>query len=98
MTIINERTQFLMAKQSWSEHARQTAALSLLCGINLEKALTSSPKDRERLVTRLRRYLERERLRGAQRHWCYDLNRHIALKQAMDRLVASTGAGKRDIH
>ena len=30
--------------------------------------------------------IERERQRGMRKHWSYDLNRHIALKQALDRL------------
>ena len=39
-----------------------------------------------RTIKRIERLLERERLRGGRRHWSYDLNRHIALKQALDRL------------
>jgi hypothetical protein len=30
--------------------------------------------------------IERERQRGMRKHWSYDLNRHIALKQALDAL------------
>jgi hypothetical protein len=30
--------------------------------------------------------IERERQRGIRKHWSYDLNRHIALKQALDKL------------
>ena len=32
--------------------------------------------------------LSRERKKGLARHWGYDLNRHIALKAARDRLKA----------
>ena len=32
------------------------------------------------------RHLARERNKGLARHWSYDLNRHIALKAARDRL------------
>lgn len=32
------------------------------------------------------RHLARERNKGLSKHWSYDLNRHIALKSARDRL------------
>ena len=35
--------------------------------------------------------MERERLRGMRRHWSYDLNRHIALKQVLDKLRSLAG-------
>jgi len=35
------------------------------------------------------RLIERERQKGVIGHWSYDLNRHIALKQALDRLKAA---------
>jgi hypothetical protein len=65
------------------------AALFILCGIDLDRGLRSGGEERTRLVGRLRRLIERERLRGVNRHWSYDLNRHIALKQALDRLKIS---------
>jgi hypothetical protein len=40
-------------------------------------------------VIRLERLLERERLRGCARHWTYDLNRHIALGEALGQLRAA---------
>ena len=44
-------------------------------------------------LTFLERMIERERQRGMRKHWSYDLNRHIALKQALDSLrPAVTGA------
>lgn len=67
-------------------HAAQTAALHLLCGIDLVQALEANPRDLAGIAAKVRRVLERERLKGARRHWSYDLNRHIALKQALDRL------------
>jgi hypothetical protein len=36
------------------------------------------------LVARLARALRAERQRGRAGHWSYDLNRHIALAQALD--------------
>ena len=66
--------------------ARQTAALFLAAGIDLAEALAAPAVERSRLRIRLERMIERERLRGMRRHWSYDLNRHISLKQALDRL------------
>ncbi|MDH6230085.1 hypothetical protein M2281_000657 [Mesorhizobium soli] len=73
-------------------NARQTAALHLVCGMDLSSALTAEPEQKARLALRLERAIERERLRGMRRHWSYDLNRHIALKQALDRLRGSEAA------
>jgi hypothetical protein len=73
-------------KASETAEARQVAALQLSCGIDLTAALRSAGPERERVRRRVERRLKRERIRGLQRHWSYDLNRHIALKQALDRL------------
>ncbi|MEO3387865.1 cytoplasmic protein [Mesorhizobium sp. CAU 1741] len=66
--------------------ARQRAALFILAGIELSDLASGSASGQHRLIARLRRLIERERQRGIRRHWSYDLNRHIALKQALDRL------------
>jgi hypothetical protein len=86
MNLGRDLERFLEAKANWADHARQTAALYLLCGIDMADALASKAEERERLTARIRRLIERERMRGVNRHWTYDLNRHIALKQALDRL------------
>ena len=65
--------------------ARQRAALQLCCGIDLGQMELATTEDRTGLVRRIERAIERERLKGNRRHWSYDLNRHIALKQALDR-------------
>lgn len=71
-------------------HARQVAAMQLTCGIDLSVSMLESGDARERLIQRIERMIERmierERLKGMRRHWSYDLNRHIALKQVLDRL------------
>lgn len=79
---------FLDDKKREAAAARQSAALQIACHFDLSEALSATPAARAGLVLRLRRMIERERLRGARRHWSYDLNRHIALKQALDRLLA----------
>ncbi|MBS9719865.1 cytoplasmic protein [Tianweitania sp. BSSL-BM11] len=92
MTIKQEKAAFLRAKAQYSDHARQTAAVFILSGIDLAAALRSTGPERLKIAARLRRMIERERLRGINRHWSYDLNRHIAMKQALDRLVRLEGS------
>lgn len=53
---------------------------------------------RQRLLARLQRAIRAERKRGRAGHWSYDLNRHIALKQAIDRLSLPARDGNADAH
>lgn len=80
---------FGQQKRKRAQHADQLAAMQILCGIDLGEAFASKGATRTRLLDRIERLLKRERLRGLGRHWNYDLNRHIALKQARDRLRAN---------
>ena len=77
---------FGVRKLAQTSQARQLAATQLICGFDLSAALKGDDESRGRYMQRLERMIERERLKGAGRHWSYDLNRHIALKQALDRL------------
>lgn len=86
MTSNGDIDAFRRAKADRMRNARQTAALFLLCGIDLDAALRARGAERRRIVQRLGRLMERERIKGARRHWSYDLNRHIALAQALERL------------
>ena len=79
---------FTDRKRQEHRQAGQTAAFFLACGVDLAEALASTGEQRMRFAARLERLIERERLRGVRRHWSYDLNRHIALKQSLDRLRA----------
>lgn len=81
-----EYRAFRERQHAQATNARQMAALHLVCGIDLQVALAAGPELKAKFRLRLERALERERLRGMRRHWSYDLNRHIALKQALDRL------------
>lgn len=83
------RDLFLRRKEAQIAESRQRAALQLLAGIDLDEMFGMPAGARDRMLARLRRALERERLRGLRRHWSYDLNRHIALKQALDRLAGN---------
>lgn len=82
-----EAQAYRSQKDKETATARQIAALQLTCGIDLEAALRSPEREKERIRRRIVIRLKRERARGLQRHWSYDLNRHIALKQALDRLA-----------
>jgi hypothetical protein len=84
--LAEEIEAYRQEKEDISAEARRRAALFLSCGVDLPQALSGSAADRERIVARLQRMIERERMKGAGRHWSYDLNRHIAMKQALDRL------------
>ncbi|WP_269932214.1 cytoplasmic protein [Aminobacter sp. HY435] len=81
-----EIAAFRQEKRAELTDARQRAALQLCCGIELDDALGCGSEATMALLKRLERAIERERLRGINRHWSYDLNRHIALKQVRDRL------------
>jgi hypothetical protein len=87
-----ETADFKDRKSEEAAHSRQIAALHLACGIDLSAALEAAPADKLRLAGRLERAIERERLKGLRRHWSYDLNRHIALKQGLDRLRGTIAA------
>lgn len=92
---------FAAGKLEATAHARQLAVASLICGIDLPDALEAPPERKAILSRRIARMIERERLKGMRRHWNYDLNRHIALKQLLDRLApigaspAVSGAAKK---
>ena len=81
-----QTSTFIDEKKLWAADASQIAALHLLCGIDLRRTLQAPRAELGAIIARLRRILERERLKGCRNHWSYDLNRHIALAQALDRL------------
>jgi hypothetical protein len=85
-----EIAAFLKDKETREAQARQMAALQIACHFDLAEALAAEPEARALIVLRLERMIERERQRGARKHWSYDLNRHIALKQALDSLRTAT--------
>jgi hypothetical protein len=91
MELRGEIARFLAAKKARELAGRQLAAVQIACHVDMSKVLDADPIERSRVILRLERLLERERLRGARRHWSYDLNRHIALKQALDRLRSTDG-------
>ena len=86
MGLVEEMDAFRRRKGEETSEARQVAALFLATGVDLADARRAAVAERNRLLLRLERMMERERLRGMRRHWSYDLNRHISLKQVLDHL------------
>jgi hypothetical protein len=84
----NDILFFLAQRQTEWATARQTVALQIVCGIDLVALKTADPSQRTLALGRIDRLIERERLKGLAGHWSYDLNRHIALKQAVQELRA----------
>lgn len=66
-----------------SQYHRQTSLPALLPLLPSEIADASDSMHR-RIVARLARALRAERMRGRAGHWSYDINRHIALRQAYE--------------
>jgi hypothetical protein len=75
------------SKRDEEDRARERAALQLASGVDLGAALAATGARRERLLMRLRRLLERERLKASRPASAYSLDRHIALKRTLDRLT-----------
>lgn len=89
MKALHIETALFSARQAeQTALATQSAAFFLTTGIDLNDARAAPLRERERIACRLQRLVERERMKGARRHWSYDLGRHIALKQALDRIQA----------
>lgn len=84
--LIEEFRAFRASKDEEGAYSRHMAAFFCATGIDLAAALIAPREERSRLELRLERMIERERLRGMRRHWSDDLNRHISLKQSLDRL------------
>jgi hypothetical protein len=84
--LLKEIGAFKAQKMSREMNARQHAAFRLISGIDLSAALEAGPREAAEIIRRVERLIERERLKGLCRHWAYDLNRHIALKQALEQL------------
>jgi DNA-binding transcriptional regulator YbjK len=89
--IIAELRAFKARKAALEVEARRMVALRLISGVDLSAALTVEPDKAADIIKRVERLIERERLKGLRRHWAYDLNRHIALKQALDQLRQAHG-------
>lgn len=91
MDLQSEARVFVAERELRQRKAMQRVALLCNCGIEIDRLQLADPTARLVLAKRLKRLIERERIRASNRHWSYDLNRHIALKQALDAIeTAST--------
>ena len=87
VTLQQEKQLFLENRKEDALQAAQSVALQLSCGIDLQQALNAPIEKRASIAAKLTRLIKRERLKGLNKHWSYDINRHIALKQAQTRLL-----------
>lgn len=62
--------------------------LPRLTGLWPGEITSTDMKSRERIVAILKNALRLERQRGKSGHWCYDINRHLALKHALTQETA----------
>ncbi|MRN67139.1 cytoplasmic protein [Brucella sp. 10RB9213] len=89
-TLKIDRNAFLANRAQERMNAMQRAALQIVAGIDMDLLMKASKEEKQQASRRLGRLIERERLKGTNGHWSYDLNRHIALKQALDVLEGRT--------
>lgn len=64
----------------------RTADLLTIAHLSPEQLARTSSRDLDMWLRGLTLALRRERNKSLVRHWSYDLNRHIALKRARDRI------------
>ncbi len=84
------RTRIIGAKAVRPERRRYCRERDLPGLIGVWPAEISDPVRGcpSRIVPAIRAALRRERQRGQSGHWAYDINRHMALKQALDEELA----------
>lgn len=87
----DEIHDFLAARDRRRGDAAQMVALLCACGLDLAALLSGDAGSRATALRQIERQIARERLKGLNGHWSYDLNRHIALKQAAERLRRADG-------
>ncbi len=89
--LLRETAAFRKNRMEEAEKARINACLQMAGAPVLNALGGAGPVKLAQYARRLRLGIARERRRGLLRHHRYDLNRHIALKQALD---AVTGAAQ----
>lgn len=96
-----EREVFIENRKEDALQAAQSFALQMTCGIDLRQMTTSSTEKKASIAAKLNRLIKRERLKGLNKHWSYDINRHIALKQVQIRIlnmIAKDTGAHSDVH
>ena len=96
-----EREVFIENRKEDALQAAQSFALQMTCGIDLRQMTPSSTEKKASIAAKLNRLIKRERLKGLNKHWSYDINRHIALKQVQIRIlnmIAKDTGAHSDVH
>ncbi|WP_433962872.1 hypothetical protein [Roseitalea porphyridii] len=75
-----------------AERGRLDWLLGRFCGTSVARVERATKAELRGQLDTIDRRLARERNKGVARHWSYDLNRHIALKQARDVIVGALGS------
>ncbi len=86
-----EIAAFAERKAAELSEARRRVALRLSCGIDLPNPSLTDRAATMEALSKARRAMKRERMKALHRHWSYDLNRHIALKEACDEMERALG-------
>lgn len=86
-TLQNDRKIFIEKRKEDAQQAAQSFALQMSCGIDLLQITAASVETKTSIAAKLKRLIQRERLKGLNKHWSYDINRHIALKQVQRRIL-----------
>jgi hypothetical protein len=85
--LLRETATFRQNRMQEAENGRINACLQLAGAPMLEALGGAGPVKLAQYARRLRLGIAKERRRGVARHHRYDLNRHIALKQALDAVT-----------
>lgn len=80
------------ARRAGADGYERKHALPRLLAIADSELAPDNPEMSQKIIARLARALRSERQRGRAGHWTYDLNRHIALAQAIDAERRQLGA------
>ncbi len=86
-TLQIDRQIFIEKRKEDALHAAQSFALQMSCGIDLLQVTAATTETKAVIAAKLNRLIKRERLKGLNKHWSYDINRHIALKQVQQRIL-----------
>ncbi len=85
--LLRETAAFRQNRMFETENARINACLQLAGAPALAALGGAGPVKLAQCARRLKLGIAKERRRGLLRHHRYDLNRHIALKQALDAVT-----------
>jgi hypothetical protein len=85
-TLDDEIAQFRKQREDAAVCSLAFAATLMTAGIKLEDVLKADSAAGLRFRIKLKRLMERERLKGLTQHASYNLKRHMGLKAAYDML------------